>query len=459
MKRVLAIASIAVRNAIRSKVVLILLAFLLLAIFGIPLTVKDDGTVAGHVRLVLSYTLGAAEFILAIATLWAGCSAISNEIDEKQLHLIVTKPVRRSQIWLGKWLGLMSINVVLLAVGGLTAYALLQWTLRPERLSPSDQNVLSEQILVAREICRVDMIDVAPLARQELEQRKAQGQIPADISPEAVYETLYQAFLNRAYTIPPGQKHTWTFHLTDSPSKDQPLLVRFRFSTSMIGPAPIKVRWTAGPANQPDRFQLEQENITGPLHTFMIPSHVPEQGKPFLLTYENIHPESVTIVFHPQDGLQLLAYKGGFGTNYIRALLIILFHLALLTALGITAGSLFSMPVASFVSIFVLLLLGMSSLIQGIATQGNLLAPVDELGKTPNLLTILLRLIYKALYAVIHPLQTTDDPLQMISTGVLVPWSFVASVFWIKVLLYSGLIALVGIGVLRRREIAMPGTQ
>ncbi|HBA83116.1 MAG TPA: hypothetical protein DCZ95_03385 [Verrucomicrobia bacterium] len=458
MKRILAIASIAVRNAIRSKVVLILLAFLLLAILGLPLTIKDDGTVAGRVRLVLSYTLGAAEFILALATLWAGCSAISNEIDEKQIHLIVTKPVRHAQIWLGKWLGLMFVNAALLLVAGVAAYALLLWSLRPERLSDSDRKILAEQILIARKPCEVDTIDVAPQARRELESRQAQGQIPANVPPDVAYQAIHQTLLSQAYIIPPGQKHTWTFHLPNTHQEEHPLLVRFRFSSSMIGPAPTHVRWLAGPPSQPDRFRLEQENIPGPLYTLTIPHQVPDRGQPFLLTYENIHPEPVTIVFHPQDGLQLLAYAGSFATNYVRALLIVLFHLGLLTALGVTAGSLFSMPVASFVSIFVLILLGMSRLIQGIATQTTLLAPVGESGQAPHLWIILLRAIYKGLYAAIHPLQAVEDPLQMISTGICVPWSMVASVFGMKILLYTGALALLGVCVLNRREIALPGS-
>ena len=101
MNRILAIAGIAIRNAVRSRVVIILLGILLLVIIGLPLTVKGDGTIAGQVRILLSYTLGFVSFILSLATLWAGCAAVSLEIQEKQIHLVVTKPVRRVQIWLG----------------------------------------------------------------------------------------------------------------------------------------------------------------------------------------------------------------------------------------------------------------------------------------------------------------------------------------------------------------------
>ena len=69
MTRILAIAGIAVRNAVRSRIVVILLAALLLAVVGIPLTIKGDGTVEGHIQILLRYSLGAATLLLSIATL------------------------------------------------------------------------------------------------------------------------------------------------------------------------------------------------------------------------------------------------------------------------------------------------------------------------------------------------------------------------------------------------------
>ena len=58
--------------------------------------------------------------------MWAGCAAVSLEIQERQIHLIVTKPVRRAQIWLGKWLGLLILNAALIAFSGAVVYFLLQ---------------------------------------------------------------------------------------------------------------------------------------------------------------------------------------------------------------------------------------------------------------------------------------------------------------------------------------------
>ena len=133
MRRIFAVANIAVRNAIRSKVVLSLLLLLLLILIGLPLTVKGDGTIEGYAQILLRYTLGVAGFILSLSTLWAGCAAVSNDIEDRFIQMTVSKPISRLEVWAGKWAGIMFINVFLLILAGLTCYGLLVWnTGKPE---------------------------------------------------------------------------------------------------------------------------------------------------------------------------------------------------------------------------------------------------------------------------------------------------------------------------------------
>ena len=116
MRRIWAIVAIALRSAIRSRIVLLLMVPLLFAAIGIPMLVKGDQTVAAIVQVMLSYSLGFALAVLSITTLWSGCAAVSAEIEEKQIHLLVTKPVGKLQIWLGKWIALLILNAVLLSL-------------------------------------------------------------------------------------------------------------------------------------------------------------------------------------------------------------------------------------------------------------------------------------------------------------------------------------------------------
>ena len=198
MNKVLAIARIAIRNAVRSRIVIILLGVLLLAIVGLPLTVKGDGTLTGQVRILLGYTLGLVSFILSLATLWAGCSAVSLEIQERQIHLIVTKPVRRAQIWLGKWLGLLILNAALIAFSGAVVYFLLRWTTRPEKMSAEQRAELRDNVLIACTVLKPEPIRVDDAARAELKTIRARK------SPAAGCPRIRSSEGHPTETVDPG---------------------------------------------------------------------------------------------------------------------------------------------------------------------------------------------------------------------------------------------------------------
>ena len=235
MNKILAIAGIAIRNAVRSRIVIILLGILLLVIVGLPLTVKGDGTLAGQVRILLGYTLGLVSFILSLATLWAGCAAVSLEIQERQIHLIVTKPVHRVQIWLGKWLGLLILNAVLVAFSGVVVYGLLRWTTRPEKLTAEQRTELRENTLVACTTLKPEPVNVDDEARAELEALRARNSLPPDAPESEVVKAIRQKLLLKAYSVPQGGTRQWTFDAPSGMSAGHPLLFRFRFSSSSIG--------------------------------------------------------------------------------------------------------------------------------------------------------------------------------------------------------------------------------
>ncbi len=55
----------------------------------------------------------------------------------------------------------------------------------------------------------------------------------------------------------------------------------------------------------------------------------------------------------------------------------------------------------------------------------------------------------------VSPLQTVDT-LNLLTAGELISWSVVAGSFVVRILIYSGLMALLSSWVLSRREMALP---
>src|SRR5262252_730289 len=127
MQSLLAIASLTWKAAFRFRLFLVLAVLLLGAVVGLPLLFKDDGTARGFTQILLTYTLTAITALLGFSTLWLSCGTLARDIEECQIQMLAVKPIPRWQIWLGKWLGIMSLNAALLAISGGCVFFLLQW--------------------------------------------------------------------------------------------------------------------------------------------------------------------------------------------------------------------------------------------------------------------------------------------------------------------------------------------
>src|SRR5882724_10591209 len=148
MQRLLAIAWLTWKAAFRFRLFLVITVLLLASVVGLPLLLKDDGTARGFTQILLTYTLSTISALLGLSTLWLACGTLARDIEECQMQVIVVKPIARWQIWLGKWLGIMSLNAALLAIAGASVYGLLQW--RATKLPAPEQTVLRNEVLVAR---------------------------------------------------------------------------------------------------------------------------------------------------------------------------------------------------------------------------------------------------------------------------------------------------------------------
>ena len=115
MTGALAMMRASLRTLLRSRLAPVMLFAVLAATALLPMAMRGDGTLEGLNRLHLTYTLGLASFLLGLFSLWTGCAGISREAETKTLHLLVTKPVPRLSIWLGKWLALLVLDAALLA--------------------------------------------------------------------------------------------------------------------------------------------------------------------------------------------------------------------------------------------------------------------------------------------------------------------------------------------------------
>ena len=118
MQPLLAIAWLTWKAAFRFRLFLVVAVLLLGSVVGLPLLLKDDGTARGFTQILLTYTLSTISALLGLSTLWLACGTLARDIEECTVQVVAVKPIARWQIWLGKWLGIMSLNAALLSLSG-----------------------------------------------------------------------------------------------------------------------------------------------------------------------------------------------------------------------------------------------------------------------------------------------------------------------------------------------------
>ena len=468
MKQIAAIALLALRNAFRSRLLLVLFGLLFAAAFLLPLALRSDGTPAGLIRIHLSYTLGIAGFLLALASLWAGGAAVSQEADDKTLQLLLVKPVPRLRIWLGKWLALLLVNAVLLAIVGLVAAATLQFKLRRGGFTPDALGEARLTTLAALETFHAPLPDVSAAIRAEYNDLRARRALPPDISEKAALDSLRRAHLARLYSIPAGQSRAWTFDVPAKIPDPGTLLVQFKCDSSVPGAADIEatVALQAGDLNT----NMEVRAMPGTVQNLVF-RDVPVDARRAAITFRNLGGHGATLFFDPADGLVLRRAAGTFAGNYLRALARLYLHLALFAAIGVTLGTLFSMPVATFLSLVLILILQLSGFISAAAQvdRETFVANVAPFGgghvhgdadpAPPSLAARAAANVfyyaYRGTWLALRPL-LADRTLDDLANGAYLPPRDLARALLAQGLVIPLLLALLSTAVLRRREWARP---
>ena len=451
MRRILAIAGLTLRASVRSRVLLSLAVLLLLAVGGLPLTVRGDGTIGGHVQILLKYTLGFAGAIIALASVWSGCSAVSTEVHERQIHLLMTKPVTALELWLGKWLGLLALNALLCLLAGSCVYALLHWTTREGQASSADRRTLREEILVARAEAVPRPPDYALLARQELERRRAAGQVPPDASAAGQFRQVLTDLRISFLAVPNGGRRTWTFDLPAAPEAGRPVHLQFRFATSMFDMEEVAGHWTLAAAGRP-AFETNGSWRPSAVHTLNVPGGPLAGARTIEVTFENRDPRGATVFFDTDRGLDLMAYRGGFAANFARALLTLFLRAAFFAAVGLSAGSLMTMPVASFLSVALVLITQLTGYIATMSEEETYFGAADTATPLLRAVDAFFRVFFRAMNVLVGPLRMPDT-LDLLATGRLVSWLLVGRLTAMEVGVYCGLLAFGCAWAFRRREL------
>jgi hypothetical protein len=456
MQRIFAIAILTWKAAFRFRLFIVIAVLLLASVVGLPLLIKDDGTARGFTQILLTYTLSTITALLGLSTLWLACGTLARDIEECQMQLVAVKPIARWQIWLGKWLGLVSLNAALLAISGLGVYGLLQW--RATKLPAAEQKVLRNEVLVARASAR------PPLFQKEFEE-EAQAQLKAALEKTKVSATdlpllrqqIREGLKAKMQIVPPGYMRSWVVELGLARHylENEPLFLRVKFNAADRSPSGTFLgMWQVGVPRQTRYWQTYEPMSLAPdtAHEFEIPADLfDENGR---LTISFLNPNDTTLIFPVEDGIEVLYREGGFGLNYARGLGVIFCWMALLATLGLTAASFMSFPVAAFASLAALVVVFSTGTLANAVSNGTILGYDPEHGSSgPKPVDTIVLPVFRAIIGVVN-LAKGFSPVDALSTGRSITWLELGRAFAQIVMMLGGILALFGIWAFTRRELA-----
>jgi hypothetical protein len=118
-RRTWAVARLSLQEAIRNRVLIAFGLFLLVLLFaGLFLDVKNNNPA----RLYLSFVISTTNYLLLLMTVFLSTFSIPNDIKNKTIYTVVTKPVRAGELVLGRIIGFMGIGSLMLVAMGFFSY-------------------------------------------------------------------------------------------------------------------------------------------------------------------------------------------------------------------------------------------------------------------------------------------------------------------------------------------------
>ena len=118
-RRVGAVAQLTVREAVRRRALFVFVLFAVLFMFAGWFLSNSGERAADRVTVYVSFVLTTIGWLVLPVMLLLACWGIPEDIRLRSLHTVVTKPVRRGEVVLGRILGYGLIGTLLVAVMGL----------------------------------------------------------------------------------------------------------------------------------------------------------------------------------------------------------------------------------------------------------------------------------------------------------------------------------------------------
>jgi ABC-type transport system involved in multi-copper enzyme maturation permease subunit len=475
-----AIARNVLAEALRMRVSVVFIVLLILGLSLLPGMLDASQPLRYRVQSFLQYATGGTFWILALLTLVFGVTTVTSEQRSRSIWQTVTKPVAPWKYLLGKWVGLVSLQGVLLAVCA-TAIFLFSSYLRQQPAQgereafvatsggmSDDRLMLETQVLTAT--TREEPVNPFSPQDEGFIEAVAQYIKNAKISDPSfaddpavrrkVESDLFKSLVQAYRSIDPQQEmagEQYKFrNLLRAKERGLPITLRYRVDSAGNRPDQFYMLSFV----MPDGRVMTRRTGLGMFHTITLPAgYINDEGEFDLLVYNGelregpgggavIAPNPATITFPPY-GLHISYQASSYQMNFLRVMAVLWLKLAFIAMLAIWASTFLSFSVATLVSMSVFFMAETA----GFLTNSVELYPVTD--HDGNMVFWRVAIVWVAsrvseLFSVYSHL----DPIGRLVDGQLMAWSTVAYgalvLAFVTLLLYG-----IGVSIFRKRELAI----
>jgi len=435
---------------------LVFIGIIVIILPVMPFVVAGDGvTLTSRVQSFLTYALGSVGFLLSLLTVFLACGSLSNEIQQKQILMVVSKPIPRWHFFVGKWLGIVVLNAVLLLFTWFTVWG-FTWHLKGMPTSiADDQETLEFEVLNVRHGVRPDRPNFEAVVDERMRRLQEEGRL-SDIAVSNREKMRSRMIKDQTIywrTLMPGEFTGFKFsNLLVDRRKEGYVHIKFKpTSPSGVSDVMSVFRWKCGDPKYPETMTDENvgKYICGRFHRIAIPNYAVNPEGILYLGMQNIDPKE-SITFEGDDSFELLFGIGTFHWNLFRALAIVWCRLAFLAIIGLLASSFLSFPVACLACLLVMLVATFS----GFLSEAIDFADVKVTGEDPLwVLGPILRPLGKT-FVWLVPDFSKFDAISNVISGRVVPLKWVIVSVTTLIFIKGLVLAVLGCVVLTKRELA-----
>ena len=480
MRSIFAVARNMIAEGVRMKIAVVFIVMLMVIVPLLPVIMHGDGTLKGRVQTFLAYSLGAASALLCLLTVFLSCASIAGEIKGRQILLAATKPVARWRFLVGKWLGIIALDAMLLGGTALVVYGMVAYLKTTSWVNEADHQALQYEVLTARASAKPVEPDYNAMVGQALVKLRKEGRLPDDaltatdeLTPrgQKIARQILQEQTSRFWSCPPRAAKTFRFeNINVSQAEASFIHIRYKANVTRYPPDEILRHWweVGDPGKQDARidesYLIGRNDVVARYHIIPVPADAVAPDGTLSVTFVNRDPRNplapektwATQVNFTEDigKLEVLYEVGSFEANLVRSLLMLMTQLMVLAAFGVLASSFLSFPVACLVTMLVFLTAICANFLT--ASLGSLtmsMPAIAEMGDVALRFAVYLKPITTLFVKAVPPL-SDYNPIEALVDGRVVSWQWLGRSVLRLGCVHSLASLVLAMWIFRRRELA-----